>query len=846
MPRVPRVPMGGNYSDGYFRGVNASVGTLVGSPAPSLMISPMCRTLSADVCSWKWVCREEVVGLPIDQALQKIPIFNCLSSEPLEALSEIGRTVTTAPGHIVFSEGDVPQALYLILTGTVEVLKRTPDDKTARLSLLNAGDFFGEMALVDGSPRTATVRAIETCELFVIQRHHFLEMLSQSPRLIPAVFASIIDKVHNLNRQFLLDLMEKQKLREEMARETYRSISLIAAAANEAATTSQALQLVLDRLCDYTHWPVGHVYLADEQTGDSLYSSGVWHVEDGEAYQPFKNLSEITRYTRGDGLPGRVLMQAKPVWLEDISRAANCPRTSVSAAAGLQSGFAFPVMVNKRVVAVLELYSDEVKEPDFLLLESTEQIGVQLGRAIERKLLQDKLAHNAFHDPLTDLPNRALFLDHLTMSLGRAKRDASYLYAVLFVDLDRFKLVNDSLGHQAGDELLKEIARRLRQCVRATDTVARLGGDEFGLLLEDFPQLSHVPRAIERIRTELQRPVLLETGEEVYTNGSIGVSLSSAKYTDTTAPLRDADTAMYRAKQKGPGNYVVFDPSMHESAVKRLRIDNDLRRALEREELRVLYQPIVMVETASPVGFEALIRWQHPTLGLLGPLEFMPIAEDTELIMPITEWVLATGCRQAKEWNESFRTPQPICVSMNLAPKFFVRRDLYEVMKSFLKQLSIDPSCLKLEITEGQIMEDPPAVARMLERLADLGVRVHIDDFGTGYSSLAYLSTLRADGLKIDRTFVSKIGIEERNHSIIRSIVSLGEHLGMDVIAEGVETEEQRAYLHSVRCKHAQGFLFARPMEPAAATEFLARGFFPGMNDQYPVTEFTGLQVINS
>jgi diguanylate cyclase (GGDEF)-like protein len=786
------------------------------------------------------------MGLPINEALQKIPIFNCLSTEPLDALSEIGREQSVPAGGIIFSEGDVPEALYLIVSGTVEVLKKGWDGPAARLALLKSGDFFGEMALIDGAPRSATVRTIEPCELFVIHRHHFLEMLSQTPRLIPAVFASIIDKMQNFNKQFLLELLEKQKLRDEMARETYRSISLIAAAANEAATINEALQLVLDRVCEYIHYPVGHVYLADEQTGESLYSSGVWFLNGPERFTQFKRLSEMTRYTRGDGLPGKVLLQAKPAWAPDLSRIMNCPRTQVANSAALVSGFAFPVTVNKRVVAVLELYSDELSDIDHLLLESTEQIGAQLGRSIERKLLQEKLTHNAFHDPLTDLPNRALFLDHLAMALGRAKRDPQYLYAVLFVDLDRFKLVNDSLGHQAGDELLKEVARRLRHCVRTTDTVSRLGGDEFGLLLEDFPQLSHVPRAIERIRAELQRPVILETGEEVYTNGSIGVSLSSANYIDTSAPLRDADTAMYRAKSKGPGNYVVFDPSMHESAVKRLRIDNDLRRALDRDELRVFYQPIVMVETASPVGFEALVRWQHPTLGLLGPLEFMPIAEDTELIMPLTEWVLAAGCRQAKEWNESFRSPVPISVSMNLAPKFFVRRDLYEVMRSFLAQLSISPACLKLEITEGQIMEDPPAVARMLERLADLGVRVHIDDFGTGYSSLAYLSTLRADGLKIDRTFVSKIGIEERTHSIIRSIVSLGEHLQMDVIAEGVETEQQRAYLQGVHCKHAQGYLFARPMEPEKATEFLARALFPGMNEQFPVTEFTGFQVISS
>ncbi len=785
------------------------------------------------------------MNLSINLALQKIPIFNSLLAEPLDALSEIGRREIVPENTTIFSEGDLPEALYLILSGRVQVLKKDQDGKNARLAILQTADFFGELALVDGAPRSATVQTIEPCELFVIQRRHFLEMLSQTPRLIPAVFASITDKVHNLNKQFLLELLEKQNLRDEMARECYRSISLIAAAANEASSTNQALQLVLDRLTEYIHWPVGHVYMADEQNGEGLFSSGVWFLDDEARFGQFRHLSEMIRYTPGVGIPGRVLLHGKPIWEEDLACEMNCQRAGAALQAGLKSGFAFPVTVNKRVVAVLELFSDEVREPDRLLLEATEQIGAQLGRAIERKLLQEKLTHNAFHDPLTDLPNRALFLDHLAMSIGRAKRDRDYLYAVLFVDLDRFKIVNDSLGHQAGDELLKETARRLRACVRTTDTVARLGGDEFGLLLDDLPQLSHVPRAIERIRAEMQRPVLLASGE-VFTNASIGVSLSSENYDDTNTALRDADTAMYRAKSKGPGNYAVFDPGMHESAVKRLRIDNDLRRALERNELRLLYQPIVMVDTASPVGFEALVRWQHPTLGLLGPMEFLPIAEDTDLIMPITEWVLETGCRQAKEWNESFRTPVPISVSMNLAPKFFVRRDLYEVMRNYLSQLSIDPSCLILEITEGQIMEDPPAVARMLERLADLGVRVHIDDFGTGYSSLGYLSTLRADGLKIDRCFVSKIGTEERNNAIIRSIVSLGEHLGMDVIAEGVETEEQRAYLASMHCKHAQGYLFARPMEVSAATRFLEQGLFPGMNEQFPVTEFIGLQIINT
>jgi diguanylate cyclase (GGDEF)-like protein len=451
--------------------------------------------------------------------------------------------------------------------------------------------------------------------------------------------------------------------------------------------------------------------------------------------------------------------------------------------------------------------------------------------------LADRLAHNAFHDSLTGLPNRVLFMDHMALSLGRAKREPSYMFAVLFIDLDRFKWINDSLGHLAGDQLLKEISRRLTNCVRATDTVARLGGDEFGVLIDGLTQMSEVPRAIERIRTELQAPVPLKEGD-IFTCASIGVALSSTGYTDVETPLRDADTAMYRAKSKGPGNYAVFDPSMHDTAVRRLTLDNDLRRAIEREELRLHYQPIVRTASGFVVGFESLVRWQHPTLGLLGPMEFLPIAEDTDLIIPITEWVMEQACRQVREWINAFPTGLHLSVSTNLAPKYFIRRELNERIKALLAKHNFDAMNLTLEITEGQIMEDPPAVARMLERLADLGIKVHIDDFGTGYSSLAYLASLRVDGLKIDQRFVSRIGVDERNAAIIRSIISLGKNLGLNVIAEGVETPEQRDFLVQAECAQAQGFLFARPMTSQDATAYLGKSLFPDVDEDVPITTF--------
>jgi diguanylate cyclase (GGDEF)-like protein len=782
------------------------------------------------------ITRPEVEVTPVVELnqsvalLKQVPIFQQVGNEALEELASIGTVEYRDAGSYLFREGDRTGCMYLIIRGRVAISRAVPEAPPLQVGILSDGNFLGEMALIDGEPRTASAMTLERCELFVISRERFTELLSQCPRLIPEVCASVVSKFRTVNEQFLLEVCEKQRLQAEIIQEQYRHISHIAAAANEASTVEQAMQVVVDDLCHYIHWPVGHVFMRDEVVTDRLFSTGIWHLQDAATYARFRSASEISQITAGVGIPGRVLKKGKPVWAEEIAREMICPRASAAMEAGLQSAFAFPVVVNNDVIAVLEFFSSERRALDRLLLQATEQIGAQLGRSIERKRLADQLAHNAFHDALTGLPNRSLFMDHLAMTLGRAKRDPNYIYAVLFIDLDRFKWINDSLGHMAGDQLLTEIARRLRNCVRSTDTVARLGGDEFGVLIEGLSQMSEVPRSIERIRAELQAPVPLKEGD-IFTCASIGVALSTTGYTDTATPLRDADTAMYRAKSAGPGNYAVFDPSMHESAVRRLTLDNDLRRAIDRGELRLHYQPIVRTTTESVVGFEALVRWQHPALGLLGPMEFLPIAEDTDLIIPITEWVMEEACRQVREWIKTFPTGMSFAVSTNLAPKYFIRRELNERVKALLARHHFEAANLKLEITEGQIMEDPPAVARMLERLAEMGIRVHIDDFGTGYSSLAYLAGLRVDGLKIDRSFVSRIGADERNSAIIRSIISLGANLGLDVIAEGVETIAQRDCLIQSGCAYAQGFLFSRPMTPESATTYLGQYLFPDLDD---------------
>src|SRR3989338_426816 len=651
--------------------------------------------------------------------LKQVPFFQDLSEDTLEELTQIGSIQYWDAAKVVFGEADPPDRMYLILAGSVEIRKAVAPGKTILLKTLGAGDFFGEMALIDGAPRSASAQTLAHCDMFVITRDKFTELLSQCPRLIPSVCASIVSKLRTVNEQFLLEVCEKQKLQAEIIQERYRSISQIAAAANEASTIQQAMQIVVDELCHYIRWPVGHVYVLDAEVKGSLFSSGIWHLEDPERYAKFRKVSEMNPIPEGLGIAGRVLKKSKPMWAEDISNESICPRAPAAMQCGLKSAFGFPVVVGRNVMAVLEFFSEEHQEIDRMLLEATEQIGAQLGRSIERKQLADQLAHNAFHDALTGLPNRVLFLDHLALTMGRAKRDPNYMFAVLFIDLDRFKWINDSLGHMAGDQLLREISRRLRNCVRNTDTVARLGGDEFGVLIDGLTQMSEVPRTIERIRTELQAPVPLKEGD-IFTCASIGVALSTTGYTDTETPLRDADTAMYRAKSKGPGHYAVFDPSMHERAVRRLTLDNDLRRAIERAELRLHYQPIVQTETGSVVGFEALVRWQHPALGLLGPMEFLPVAEDTDLINPITEFVMEEACRQVREWINAFPTGVNFAVSTNLAPKYFIRRELNERIKALLARHNFSALNLKLEITEGQIMEAPPAVARMLDRLAEV------------------------------------------------------------------------------------------------------------------------------
>lgn len=451
---------------------------------------------------------------------------------------------------------------------------------------------------------------------------------------------------------------------------------------------------------------------------------------------------------------------------------------------------------------------------------------------------KDHFRNAAFHDALTKLPNRALFAENLKFVIERAKQHEDYQFAVLFLDLDRFKNVNDSLGHSIGDQLLIAMARRLESCIREVDLVARLGGDEFAILLDGIPSSSEATNMALRIQEKLQAPFNL-SGHEVFTTTSIGIALSSTGYDDPENMLRDADTAMYRAKAHGKACYEVFDKGMHARAVYLLQMENDLRRALDREELRVYYQPIVSLDNGQLAGFEALIRWQHPERGIIDPVDFIPLAEDTGMIAPIGLWILKRACQQLAQWQWQSPVNRSLFMSVNLSAKQVAEANLVDEIRGILQETHVDPRHLKLEITESMVMENAERAAQFFKRLKALGVQLSIDDFGTGYSSLGYLHRFPLDTLKIDQSFVGRIGEAAENIEIVRTIVSLADNMGMDVVAEGVETLSQLAQLRKLKCQYGQGYLFSRPVDAASVSAWISKkphwqeSLFPGTSEYF-------------
>ena len=429
----------------------------------------------------------------------------------------------------------------------------------------------------------------------------------------------------------------------------------------------------------------------------------------------------------------------------------------------------------------------------------------------ERKAFEEHLAYQAFHDSLTCLPNRALFIERLVHALARSVRQETTV-AVLFLDMDNFKVVNDSLGHEAGDLLLVSVANRLSACVRPGDTVARLGGDEFTILLEELSGADQINGLAERICEAIHTPIFL-SDREIVMSGSLGIASACGGNSTAAQLLREADTAMYQAKTSGKARSVIFSRHMNMHAMERLELEIDLRHALDNgEELRVFYQPIIALDSSALREVEALVRWQHPQRGLLLPGTFIPLAEETGLIHPLGRWVLGEACRQMHAWQKQFPDDPPLTVSVNVSAHQLQQPDLVEQIVSALKESELLPQYLKLEITESVIMQDTENIIPKLHELRNLGVRLAMDDFGTGYSSMAYLSSLPIDTLKIDRSFITKMNRSDEDAAIVRAIVTLAKTLGLRITSEGIETSEQHVQLSALGCDFGQGYFFDRPM----------------------------------
>jgi diguanylate cyclase (GGDEF)-like protein len=469
-----------------------------------------------------------------------------------------------------------------------------------------------------------------------------------------------------------------------------------------------------------------------------------------------------------------------------------------------------------------------VEELDLMVKTRTTELNAAISELEQAKRLAEIAA---LQDSLTKLPNRRLFQERMTLAIQQAARNPDYLCALLYLDLDRFKVINDSLGHEAGDNVLIEVAQRLEACIRLSedagdappreDLVARLGGDEFAILLDNIRGVSDALRVANHISQTLAIPFSV-CGKDFVVSGSVGIATSASHYTASEDMLRDADTAMYRAKAAGAGRCALFDESMHIQAVERLQLESEMRLALERNEYFLCYQPIISLKEGKLTGFEALIRWRSPSRGIVAPNDFIPMAEETGLIVPIGTWVLQEACRQIGHWQQKFGASPALNVSVNISALQLSQPDLLDLVKQTLRETKIDALSLHLELTESLTMEEPERIIPLLKEMQNINVKISIDDFGTGYSSLSHLHRFSVDTLKIDRSFVSNMEVNNRNLDIVRTIVSLAHNLGMKVIAEGVETITQANSLKSMSCDFVQGYFFSRPLDCAAVESLLA------------------------
>jgi diguanylate cyclase (GGDEF)-like protein/PAS domain S-box-containing protein len=585
----------------------------------------------------------------------------------------------------------------------------------------------------------------------------------------------------------------------------------------EAETLAEAIPGIIQTICESLGWACGAHWRWDANT-QVLQRAETWHVDAAEIAEFMVatglNINEAPAWqgeaprTKTGGLVRRVWLDGAPVWFADVTREPGFRRGPSAAKAGLHCAFGFPVLAGAQPLGVMEFFGRDIEQPDVALLQVVRAIGSQIGQFIQHKQAEERVRHLAHYDELTGLPNRSMFNQRLSHALAQAKRGDRPL-AVLFIDLDRFKNINDTLGHEAGDRVLREVADRLRACLRESDTIGRLGGDEFVVLIAEFPEPLQVAAVAQKILAAAARPLVIET-QEFHITASIGISTYPDDSADMQSLLKNADIAMYRAKERGKNNYQFYSAQMNVHTLERVALESNLRRALERDEFLLHYQPKVDIHSGCITGMEALLRWQQPGKLLIPPVQFIPLAEETGLIVPIGEWVLMTACTRTKTWQELGLAP--LCIGVNLSPRQFAHERLLQDVSRVLNDTGLDPASLELEITESMVMHNPDQAVKLLSKLKDMGIQLSIDDFGTGYSSLNYLKRFPLDSLKIDRSFIQDLPGNSDDAAITRAIIAMAHSLRLKVIAEGVETEQQLSFLREHGCDEMQGYYFSKPL----------------------------------
>jgi diguanylate cyclase (GGDEF)-like protein len=616
--------------------------------------------------------------------------------------------------------------------------------------------------------------------------------------------------------------LEAEAIAERVTRELYVKqqglllVAAVAKAANEAGGIEQAIGTSLEAIRAHLSVGCGHLWLVDDQ--DEMVSTDLWS-SDAARDGALRQASQGLRFRAGHGLPGRVLAEGKALWMSDPDELATLRRIAAIRAAGLRSALCFPLFSGSEVVGALEFFSQRTLEPEEDLIALMTQIGTHLGRVVERQRAADTLLHQATHDALTQLPNRVLILDHLARSLARQRRSPDHHTAVLFVDLDGFKTINDTMGHASGDRVLRQVAERLGTAIRPQDTLGRLSGDEFVIVCEALSEEHDVVAIVERLAEAVRRPIDLD-GEQFLVTASVGVALARGSE-DPGALIEQADAAMYRSKARGRGLYEIFSDELRERIAARLDIERALRGAAERDELCLHFQPEIDLRTGAIVGAEALLRWRRGG-ALMLPGEFIGLAENTGLIVPIGMWVLREALCQLERWNADEAIPESPWISVNLSVRQLSDPHLMTSVAAALADYGANPSRLLLEVTESLVLDDVDAGLRVLTELRSLGAEIAIDDFGTGYASLSYLRRFPASVVKVDRSFIAEIDRDPRTRSIVEAVVAMARALDLKVVAEGIETAAQLAVVCELGFDIGQGFFIARPSEAADVTRLLA------------------------